>query len=82
MWWDSSYECDQKLEDRDRGSLGFDRATGKVYAEEEGPHSPSPTIAPMVVQGGGMGGTGPIENRIPGIKIVLWYEGNNVNVEG
>lgn len=63
-------------------SLGFIQNSGQSYAEEEGPHSPSPTIYAMPVQGDTVGNIGPIVNRTIGIKSVLWHDSGGTQVEG
>jgi hypothetical protein len=63
-------------------SLGFDADSGKAYAEEEGPHSPHPTIQPMDVKGGEIDGIGPIGNRTIGLKEIIYHDSSGTHVEG
>ena len=63
-------------------STGFVTSTGDAFAEEEGPHSPHPTIYKMNVQGGAIKNIGPLHNRTIGLKQVLIRNGAQVKLEG
>ena len=67
-------------------STGFVTSTGKAFAEEEGPHSPKPTIFQMSVQlpnvNGAVDNIGPLAGRTIGLKQVLIRNGQTVRLEG
>lgn len=63
-------------------STGFVTSSGDAFAEEEGPHSPHPTIYPMTVQGGAIKNIGPLAGRTIGLKQVLIRSGGQVKLEG
>ncbi len=65
-------------------SIGFTQE-GKAYAEEEGPHSPHPTIFKMDVVGGDhdVQNIGPLKNRTVGLKSIIYHDSDhNTQLEG